>query len=190
IVERYTKPGEVILDPMAGSGTLMLGCMLGRNVVLVELEGKFCKMCRGNWEIVKMHPQLGYQMGWCQVIQGDARQLGELLVDKCIFSPPYAGAEQFLDKEWINREQPRPHRPQVDKIVTSPPYAEAHDAKDLGVGDKDRADLRAYSYLKTETEGQIGNLPYGNIDSIITSPPYEGALEASSRHTRGGIPGR
>lgn len=38
LVERYTRPGETILDPMAGSGTTMLACTVGRNVILVELE--------------------------------------------------------------------------------------------------------------------------------------------------------
>lgn len=34
IVVSYTKPGQTIVDPMAGCGTAMLGCRLGRNVVL------------------------------------------------------------------------------------------------------------------------------------------------------------
>ena len=89
IVEKFSKEGETILDCMAGSGTTMLACTLGRNVVLVELEEKFCKMMRDNWEEVKMRPQLGSTMGSCQIIQGDARQLEGLLVDKIISSPPY-----------------------------------------------------------------------------------------------------
>ena len=89
IVNKYTKVGETILDPMAGSGTAMLACTMGRNVVLVELEDKFCKMMRDNWEIVRMMPQLGFTMGDCQIIQGDARRLEGLLLDKCIFSPPH-----------------------------------------------------------------------------------------------------
>ena len=39
IAEKYTKAGETILDPMAGSGTTMLACTLGRNVILVRLTG-------------------------------------------------------------------------------------------------------------------------------------------------------
>lgn len=139
IVETYTEAGETIFDPMGGIGTTMLACMLGRNVIIVELEGKFCKICRDNWVEVKMRPQLGSGMGDCQIIQGDARHLEGLLVDKCIFSPP---------------------------------YAEAHDVKNLGVGDGDRADLRAYSWLKETNPNNIGNLKYGQIDKIVTSPPF------------------
>ena len=79
IVEHYIKVGEIILDPMAGSGTTMLACGLGRNVILVELEEKFCKMMLNNWEQVRMRPQLGFAMGTCQIIQGDARQLTSIL---------------------------------------------------------------------------------------------------------------
>ena len=47
LVEHYSHPGETILDPMAGSGTLMLACGLGRNVILLELEHKFVLMMKG-----------------------------------------------------------------------------------------------------------------------------------------------
>lgn len=92
IVEKFSKPGDVILDPMAGSGTLMLACTLGRDVVLVELEEKFCKMMRDNWEKVRQRPQLGSAMGRCEIVQGDARlaQTGAYTeVDSIITSPPY-----------------------------------------------------------------------------------------------------
>ena len=101
LVVHYTKVGETILDPMAGSGTTMLACTLGRDVVLDELEEKFCKMCRDNWELVKMRPQLGYQMGNCQIIQGDARQL-EGLCDKIITSPPYT-TDLKKDRAWMEK---------------------------------------------------------------------------------------
>jgi len=88
IVEKYTTVGETVLDPMAGSGTTMLACTIGRNVVLVELEQKFVGMEEANWDKVKMMPQLGYEMGDCKILQGDARNL-EGLVDGIITSPPY-----------------------------------------------------------------------------------------------------
>ncbi len=108
IVSKYTASGETILDPMAGSGTMMLACTLGRNVVLVELEEKFCKMMADNWEQVKMRPQLGSQMGNCQIIQGDARQF-EGLVDKIVTSPPYEGTEAR------DRSKDNSHRDAVER---------------------------------------------------------------------------
>ena len=162
LVEHYTEAGETILDPMAGSGTAMLACGLGRNVVLVELEEKFCQMMRDNWEEVKMRPQLGSVMGDCQIIQGDARQLEGLLVDKCIFSPPYA--EQVQGSRHSDH-QPEQRRKRLIKAGYNP------DDYQLGKG---RQCEVVWEYGKTE--GQLGNLPYGSIDSVITSPPYEGTL--------------
>ena len=91
IVDRYTKPGDIILDPMAGCGTTMLGCRLGRNVILNELEAKFVKMCEDNWlKVQTWGPEMGCTMGECKIVQGDARQLDSVLVDAIISSPPYA----------------------------------------------------------------------------------------------------
>ena len=90
LVGKYTHVGEIILDNMAGSGTTMLACRLGRDVILVDLEAKFCKMMKANWEVVKQHPQLGYKMGTATILQGDARNLQGLLADSIISSPPYA----------------------------------------------------------------------------------------------------
>ena len=157
IVEKYTQIGETILDTMAGSGTAMLACTLGRNVVMVELEDKFCKMMADNWNEVSMRPQLGFQMGTCQIIQGDARQLEGLLVDKCIFSPPFAEAQSGGGIAVKGYQGPK------------------HGPTDL-VGKR--------SYMPENignSEGQVGNLPYGQIDKIITSPPYEGSVSGEGK---------
>ena len=186
IVNKYSKEGETILDPMAGSGTMMLACTLGRDVVLVELEDKFCKMMADNWEQVKMRPQLGSQMGNCQIIQGDARQL-KGLADKIVTSPPYAEAHDkdpggitktnrkdllpysYLKNGSSDNIQNLPYG-QIDKIVTSPPYSDEPTISE--------------SYLKIRREiGRDTSKPsqrYRKYDSIITSPPYEGT-EARDR---------
>jgi len=53
LIEKYTKPGDVILDPMAGIGTILVGATLGRNIICVELEDKFCRMMLNNREKIK-----------------------------------------------------------------------------------------------------------------------------------------
>ena len=220
IVDKYTKEGEVILDPMAGSGTTMLACTLGRDVVMVELEKKFCKMMADNWNEVRMRPQLGYSMGDCQIIQGDARQLKGMLVDKIVTSPPFAAANQRQDLDFLKKiakDQSSKYRSgenkghfasaeaieryyekqsielsadnisnlpygEIDKCIFSPPFAEAQSgggiAKHGYQGNKhsptDLVGKRSYTPENIgNSEGQIGNLPYGQIDKIVTSPPYE-----------------
>jgi DNA modification methylase len=203
IVETYTKVGETILDPMAGSGTTMLACILGRNVILVELEEKFCKMCRDNWELVRMKPQLGYQMGTCQIIQGDARNLEGLLVDKIITSPPYAEmiTRKPSDKDINNKAMQmrgnllnyNPDNPSnisnlsygnIDSIITSPPYEgiEARDRSKESWWDEDRE--------KKHSGGSTKIAKGDQADAVITSPPYEAAVTGKdgidwSKGTRG-----
>jgi len=204
IVLKYTEAGETILDPMAGSGTTMLACNVGRNVILIELEEKFCKMMRDNWELVKMKPQLGCEMGTCQIIQGDARNLEGLLADKIITSPPYAEADISQTHMTSNkRGDPsnpnyRPSwkrkiaegycetkRPYADKIITSPPYAEdfqrTDDYKPNELPNSFTKHMGEYSQRRHPCPAigsdNIGSLPYGDIDSIITSPPYAESKE-------------
>ena len=89
IIENYTKPGETILDCMAGSGTIIVACAMGRNVITVELEQKFIDLQKGNWQkIQERGPQLGYSMGTATILHGDARNLEGLTSDSVIFSPP------------------------------------------------------------------------------------------------------
>jgi len=163
LTEKFTKEGETILDPMFGSGTTMLACTLGRNVIGVELEQKFVDMAKANWEVVKMHPQLGCEMGRCGILQGDARNLEGLLADKVIFSPPYAETKRD-DKRANDPEQIDKRAREFEKTGGNfhTPGRMATIARHYAgyTGDKDN----------------IGNLPYGNIDSIITSPPYEGSV--------------
>jgi len=170
IVENFTRVGDVILDPMAGQGTIMLACPLGRNVILNELEEKFCKMSRDNWELVKMKPRLGYEMGWCQIIQGDARNLSAYFLnvkrdasiqkgaDAIITSPPYA---ESVQSSRHSDSGPNQRRQRLIKAGYNP------DDYQLGVG---RNCQVVWEYGKDKDN--IGNLPYGSIDSIVTSPPY------------------
>ena len=99
LISKYTKPGQTVLDPMCGTGTVgVVASSLGRNAVLVELESEYVKFARENvekslrqdcfdddWNLVKR--------GFVKVVEGDARQLSALLesVDAVVTSPPYEG---------------------------------------------------------------------------------------------------
>ena len=150
LIEHYTKVGDTILDPMAGSGTALIGCTLGRNMILVELEDKFVKMQEANWEKIKsLGPMLGHRMGEATILQGDARNLDGMLADNILFSPPYT-----------NRMDGG------DKILT-----------EKGTGFRPYTDEKPNKWFTQRDQSNIGNLPYGAIDAVISSPPYEGILE-------------
>ncbi len=84
VIEEYTEPGQVVLDPFAGFGTtLAVAQRLGRAVIGVELLADRAEMIRGRVN------------GAAQVVDGDARQLANLVsapVDLCLTSPPYMPA--------------------------------------------------------------------------------------------------
>ena len=228
LIEHYSKPGDWILDPMAGSGTLLVACSLSRHVILVELESKYVSMARENWKrIQQVGPEMLHMMGEARIKQGDARNLEGILVDYIITSPPYSegvSAHQQMQGEIIKgyfkeiiTKQKEPmktyqHRQlpedpdnianlpygNVSVIFTSPPYSENPGTPSLGSVNKDDWGKQGGDIVKrrglergySPSPANIGNLPHGDIDVVISSPPYEASLEASSRHLKGGIPGR
>lgn len=165
LIENYTKLGDIILDPMAGCGTLLIACTMGRNVILVELEDKFVKMQRDNWaKIQTIGPEMGCQMGTATILQGDARNLEGVLADVVISSPPYAigigGGD--LEKRLVRLE-----RAGYSELVRQ--YREGNP--------------KARNFVLTEyskNPANLGNLPYGSIDAVISSPPYENQIHKGS----------
>lgn len=84
IVEYVSEPGETVLDPFAGTGTIMIAAHHGRNVVCVELEPWFADL------IDEGKDKLAEGGGSVLLIRGDCRKILPVPVDHAIFSPPYA----------------------------------------------------------------------------------------------------
>ena len=168
LVDNYTKPRDVILDPMAGVGTLgVVASLKGRNVIQVEVEPKFFNfMEEARRRVTELHTLTS--KGWIVNILGDARELSKLVREK------------------------------VDHVITSPPYAECKKARELSREDVEKLARRWEQFRKdtwntwgksAHTEGrlrafftlggypdnpnQIGLLKTGNlhkIDNIINNP--------------------
>lgn len=92
IVAEYSGAGDLVVDPMCGSGTTLVeAAALGRRAVGVECEDRWARLAVANCEHV-----LGRE-AWplVEVITGDARRLPNLLgeragtVDLIVVSPPY-----------------------------------------------------------------------------------------------------
>jgi DNA modification methylase len=81
VVEEFSSPGDVVLDPFAGYGTtLLVSEELGREPVGIEVLSERANIIRA---------RLGSA---ATVIVGDARRLDRLglgTVDLCLTSPPY-----------------------------------------------------------------------------------------------------
>jgi len=153
LIKTHTKEGDIVLDPMAGSGsTGVISALHGRNAINVELEEKFHGWMEEARRKVEAYNTLS-QKGKIANIKGDARQLSKLLgqADVILTSPPYGEAQQG---QGIAK-----HGYQGNK----------HSPTDL-VG------KRSYMPDKFDSEENISRLPMGNIDAVITSPPYGEAI--------------
>lgn len=141
IVENYTSPGDVILDPMSGVGTIHFANFMGRNTVAVELVPEFVALQRkninylinihlegifyditdmGDWDFTSLMGDEGKHI----ILEGDNRRLLPLdtPVDACIFSPPYGGL-------WAFKKGSR-----ESKIAQEKNYQVGYDDSDANVG--------------------------------------------------------
>src|SRR6266545_6779459 len=94
IVAEYSRPGQLVVDPMFGIGTTLVeAAALGRRAVGVELEPRWAELARANLGFALPDEQA--RRG--EVRLGDARLLSGVLadlvgtVDLVATSPPYGG---------------------------------------------------------------------------------------------------
>lgn len=126
-IARYSRPGEVVLDPMCGVGTTLVEAIQqGRNAYGVDLESEWVDLARANVDAaMQAHPG-----AWGEVVQGDAANLGRLLEDQRLRVP-------------------------VDMVLTSPPYgAVTHGQPDTSrvTGGKIRNRAHRYSTGRPKPE--------------------------------------
>lgn len=87
LLERYTKPGDTIADPMAGIGSICFAATLARNVIAREIEPRWLEIAREN--AASIQEQAGLFAGTIDIDQADAREAWNYRADHIIFSPPY-----------------------------------------------------------------------------------------------------
>jgi hypothetical protein len=95
-IAAYTRPGDLVLDPMAGIGTTLVEAVhLGRHSIGVEYEPRWARLAAANLR----HATGRGATGTGAVFTGDARHLTDLLparlrgqVTLVVTSPPYGSA--------------------------------------------------------------------------------------------------
>jgi len=199
LVKTWTKPGDTVLDPMAGSGsTGVVAALHGRNAILVELEAKFYEWIEKARENVEKYSTFASK-GRIVSIHGDARCLSELLngVDVAITSPPYTNAAVDDLNVWKYRKGGMFAEEKLNVIITSPPYSSTefyYGEKSPEFWKKLAEKTRRKAWLNPDSKTRrtidekekplsqenIGNLPFGNVDTVITSPPYLKSAESGS----------
>ncbi len=95
-IATYTRPGDLVLDPMCGIGTTLVEAVhLGRDAIGVEYEEPWADLARANVELARDQGATGHG----EVVTGDARSL-EAIVDPAVrglvalvvTSPPYGAS--------------------------------------------------------------------------------------------------
>jgi DNA modification methylase len=97
LIERYSKEGDIVLDPMAGSGTTCIeAVLLGRNCIAVDLTYHRLYWLVKAFEEQKAKSSLfgndQRKLGSFKVFHGDARNLEKLQdesIDLILTHPPY-----------------------------------------------------------------------------------------------------
>jgi len=91
------KPGEVILDPMAGTGSIMIAALSGCRVVCIDTSPLYAKLLNTSREAILAHkPDADIT-----VLEGDCFDYLPLPVDHICFSPPYV---QIMAKTHISEK--------------------------------------------------------------------------------------
>jgi modification methylase len=119
-ITTYSRPGDLVLDPMCGIGTTLVEAVhLDRRALGVELESRWSTIASANLEHARRHGAPGRGA----VTAGDARRLGCGVLNRyrgqvqlILTSPPYGNSlhgqvetgPSSLEK-WDNRYSHNPH---------------------------------------------------------------------------------
>lgn len=96
-IEFFTKRGQIVLDPMVGTGSTLVACASsGRNGIGIELLEKYALIAKKRLRDIAAQQILVDDKDtdeiFLKLIIGDARDIDEMnlpMVDYCITSPPY-----------------------------------------------------------------------------------------------------
>lgn len=183
LLNRFSVPGGVLLDPFGGSGSSMAACAPsygGMYVVTVELAAHFLTLQDQAWQhfqcSMEMQDMWGTPPGEYLSLQGDSRDLASVLseagmVDLIITSPSYGGSEAVDTRKTQN--------------TTIAAHGGGNTAKAGYVATQPVSKETLRKAPNTTTEGGYKNIHHHHggklqrasyVDTIITSPPYQDAL--------------
>lgn len=137
-VAAYTRPRDLVLDPMCGIGTTLVEALhSGRRAVGVEYEARWAELARTNIGLAR---EAGIDLD-AAVYTGDARKLGALL--------------------------PQELRGRVDLVITSPPYGDSlHGHVRVRAGEKVHKFNHRYGAVLDR--GNLANVGLGRLLSGFT----------------------
>ena len=105
LIDRYTKRGEVVCDPMMGSGTTLVECkLLAREGIGVDVNPNAIMVAMNRLDFPYQPLDQDYHQPAIRVYQGDARNLNDIRdeeVDLVATHPPYCGIVQYTKSQVV-----------------------------------------------------------------------------------------
>ena len=110
IYQYVSIPGDTLLDPMGGTGTLMMAALESRSVITLDIEAGYHELQKEVYaHLLRSHPD----MSMCIQLHGNCKLLMPIVCDHIIFSPPYGQAFKpskkltgiVADKYRVNEEE-------------------------------------------------------------------------------------
>ncbi|GAA4943153.1 hypothetical protein GCM10023224_27270 [Streptomonospora halophila] len=141
-VTTFTRPGDVVLDPLCGIGTTLVeAAHLGREGLGFELEPKWASIARHNLHLA----QTQGAEGEARVHTGEAAQLAQTVAAQ----PEQAG--------------------RVSLLLTSPPYGAMTHGLVRSARDGAKAvDKWSYRYSRTRARANLAHQPMGELLASFT----------------------
>lgn len=90
VIDYVAETGQTLLDPFGGTGTLMIGALMGMNVILLELEDGYHALQQQAVDNLRAQDESAANR--ILLLQGDNRNLLPISCNHIITSPPYAQA--------------------------------------------------------------------------------------------------
>jgi hypothetical protein len=165
LVLAFTGEGDIVLDPLAGSGSVgVVSALHGRNAVQVDVEPVFYHFMEAARERVEK-AQTFSRKGWIRNFCADSRNLSKIIlehVNVCITSPPYG-------ETYLGGGDPERRR---ERLIRS-----GHDPRDFLGGKARNAILKHYSDVGaglslnglqsgSSRQDNVGNLPLGDVGEL------------------------
>jgi len=180
IEQGYLTEGDTVLDPFGGVALGGLHAMRnGLHWVGVELEEKFVTL--GGQNIDLWDEQFGRMPRWgtATLVQGDSRELGNVLVEAggVVSSPPYA--ETAVEKS-------------SDGVDLRKQYNTYQEQGGGASFEAFCATQRLHSQGYGGSDGQMAAMKPGSHATIVSSPPYAdgcahtGGNDPNPEHVKGG----
>jgi DNA modification methylase len=107
LIYRYSKKGDLILDPMAGAGNALITARyMKRHSIGVDLSPKYVDIMKTRCQFQSLVKDEYVPI----IIQGDSMKLNEIpelskdnIIDEIIFSPPYFDIKTYATEEDKNQ---------------------------------------------------------------------------------------